>query len=115
MSYIIYLLYNTCNNSTYVGITNNKERRLRQHNGELVGGARYTKLRKGTGKWNYYGWLEIIEGEEEIIINRILSLEKKIKILSRKSKCKLPLEKRLDAINIMLIQNPDLMFKKYLN
>ena len=37
--YIVYLLYNTCNNKTYLGITNNSRRRLRQHNGEIKGGA----------------------------------------------------------------------------
>jgi len=46
-NYIIYLLYNTENTCTYVGITNNPKRRLRQHNGELVGGAKYTKAKKG--------------------------------------------------------------------
>ena len=61
-NYIIYLLYNNCNTCTYVGITNNSKRRIRQHNSELVGGAKYTKNKKGTGKWEYYGWIESIEG-----------------------------------------------------
>ena len=30
-------------NSFYCGITTNIERRLKQHNGELTGGAKYTR------------------------------------------------------------------------
>ncbi len=30
----------------YTGITNNLERRLKQHNGELRGGAKYTEYRR---------------------------------------------------------------------
>ena len=37
---------------TYVGITNNHERRIRQHNGEIVGGAKYTTRTKG-GVWKF--------------------------------------------------------------
>lgn len=41
--YLCYCLRSVTNNRrTYVGITNNFTRRIRQHNGELVGGARYT-------------------------------------------------------------------------
>ena len=36
---------------TYVGITNDLKKRIRQHNGEIKGGAKYTKDR-GTG-WKY--------------------------------------------------------------
>ena len=57
-NYIIYLLYNTKSTCTYVGITNNPNRRIRQHNGDLVGGAKYTKLKKGEGEWKYFGWIE---------------------------------------------------------
>lgn len=46
MSYICYVLRSLdpkyCNR-TYTGITNNSIRRLRQHNGELTGGAHSTK------------------------------------------------------------------------
>ena len=38
-NYILYLLINTHNNYTYLGITNNSERRIRQHNGEIKNGA----------------------------------------------------------------------------
>jgi len=110
-NYIIYLLYNTSNNSTYIGITTNKERRLRQHNGELVGGAKYTKLQKKNGTWKFYGWLKLIEPEEQLIVNRAMSLEKKIKIRSKKSKSKSTIDKRLDAINSILQENPDIMFE----
>ena len=52
--YIVYLLTNTCNNRTYLGVTNNPMRRLKQHNGEMKGGARYTQTFKETGFWQYY-------------------------------------------------------------
>jgi putative endonuclease len=40
--YQVYIV--KCNDgSLYTGITNNLERRLRQHNGEMRGGARYTR------------------------------------------------------------------------
>ena len=42
MSYLVYLIASTTTRRTYVGMTNNFTRRLRQHNGELVGGAKYT-------------------------------------------------------------------------
>ncbi len=45
MSWAVYLL-RCADNSLYCGITNNVEKRLRQHNGELVGGAKYTKTRQ---------------------------------------------------------------------
>lgn len=37
-----------CGEATYNGYSNNMARRLRQHNGELVGGARATS---GRGPW----------------------------------------------------------------
>jgi predicted GIY-YIG superfamily endonuclease len=37
-----YILKNETGRNTYVGYTNAPPRRLRQHNGEIAGGARYT-------------------------------------------------------------------------
>lgn len=47
--YILRNLTEQYKNHSYVGFTVNPQRRIRQHNGELVGGAKYTK--KGTGHW----------------------------------------------------------------
>ena len=41
----VYLLHSTapgCSNRTYIGVTKDLHRRLRQHNGEICGGAKYT-------------------------------------------------------------------------
>lgn len=35
-----------CDNSLYCGITTNLERRLKQHNGVIKGGAKYTRGRR---------------------------------------------------------------------
>ena len=72
MEYCVYLLNNTSNNCTYIGSTNNKERRIRQHNGQLVGGAKYTHAKKQNGEWKYYGIITNLNK------NLALSIEKRI-------------------------------------
>lgn len=44
--YSVYCLV-SAKGRTYVGVSNNVERRLRQHNREIVGGARATRVRPG--------------------------------------------------------------------
>lgn len=98
MDYIIYLIVN--NNCTYVGITNNPERRIRQHNGIIKGGAKYTTRKKGT--WEYYAFILGCEKSEA------LSIEKKIHIHSRKTFGSTPLEKRINCIQCILTNYPHL-------
>ena len=50
MEHCCYILANKENNRTYNGYTNNLKRRLRQHNQEIKGGAKYTKL-SGNKTW----------------------------------------------------------------
>jgi hypothetical protein len=95
-NYIVYLLVNNSNNCTYVGITNNPEQRLRKHNQEIKGGAKYTKMKKGSGKWDFYGFILGLEKRES------LSIEKKIHIHSRKTFGNSPLEKRVNCITNIL-------------
>jgi predicted GIY-YIG superfamily endonuclease len=64
-----YILYNTENNVTYNGYTVNFERRLRQHNGEISGGAKGTK--KHAGKWKFL----IVVGSEDFTKNSAMSFE----------------------------------------
>jgi putative endonuclease len=103
MNYQIYLLTHSCNNCTYIGITNNLQRRLRQHNNEIVGGARYTKMKKGSGSWNIYGTISNLDK------STALSLERKLHNISKKAKGKTPLEKRLSSIE-MILHDTDLKF-----
>lgn len=95
-NYIVYLLINTSNNCTYIGSTNNPIRRLRQHNGELVGGAKYTKNKKCDGEWMYYAQIKNLDK------HLALSIEKKIQKRTKKSWGSTPLERRLNCINKLL-------------
>ena len=44
-------VYSFNQNCTYIGATNNLKQRIRKHNGEIKGGAKYT-TKKGKG-WEY--------------------------------------------------------------
>ena len=101
LDYVVYLLVNTSNNKTYVGCTNNTIRRIRQHNGDLVGGAKYTKFNKDIGEWLFYGFIKNLHKRQA------LSLEKKIQIRSRKLSGT-PIERRLKAFNLILSEYNEL-------
>ncbi len=48
--YYCYLIYSQTQNTSYIGITNNLDRRIKQHNNIINGGAKAT--RKATD-WTY--------------------------------------------------------------
>jgi len=57
----VYLIFT--GSRTYVGATTDPDRRLRQHNRELTGGARAT--RKGSGTWKFAMYLTGFVGRSE--------------------------------------------------
>lgn len=64
-SYFVYIIKGSNGKKTkyYVGSTNDLNRRIRQHNRELVGGAKAT----GGFRWNYYMIIANIESKIEAL------------------------------------------------
>ena len=80
--------------STYIGSTVDVDRRLRQHNGELSGGARATS--RGSG-WTRV--CHIVGFPDE---RCALQFEWRWKQLSRKEPSNNPMERRLNALTVLL-------------
>ena len=91
-NYNVYLLKHTIHNRTYLGITNNLERRIRQHNCEIKGGAKATTCMKGDGNWIYHLIIPNLTKSKSLSIERILKNKR------RQSKGKTPLERRVNLI-----------------
>ena len=99
--YIVYLLHHSIHNRTYLGITNHKERRIRQHNGELKGGAKYTTSFKGDGEWKYYMYVSNLNKSEA------LSIERTAKNKRRGAKGTSAVDKRLYVLLPILESYPE--------
>lgn len=54
-----------CGARTYIGKTNNLRRRLRQHNGQLVGGAKAT--RRGGGPWRLVWYVRGFASNSDVL------------------------------------------------
>lgn len=75
-AWFVYLL-RCADNTLYCGITTNLQKRLRQHNGELVGGAKYTNVRRPC---------ELVYSENHPNRSEASKREAEIKKLSRRQK-----------------------------
>jgi len=97
----VYFIQST-NGSTYIGATVNLDKRIRQHNKEIKGGATATSIKVGLGEvWSYVCYVENFPSW-----NDALKFEWRWKQISRqiqKTNPQLsPLEKRLQALDKLL-------------
>lgn len=97
MSFYCYMLY-TSKNQTYIGATVDPDRRLRQHNKELSGGARATAIRVGQGlEWSRACYISLPEWRTA------LQFEWRWKQLGRtRFKQMNPIDRRLYALKYLL-------------
>ena len=75
-SWFVYLV-RCSDGSFYAGVTTDLERRVRQHNGEIVGGANYTRARRPVA----LAWYEVCENrsvaqQREYSVRRLSRREK---------------------------------------
>jgi predicted GIY-YIG superfamily endonuclease len=103
--YVCYLLISECLDRTYIGITNNLEKRIKQHNGQISGGAKYTCSGR---PWKIYGFVNGFCMDK----SSVLKFEWRWKFLSKKERGS-PLEKRLKSLN-KLIENPSYYIENFI-
>ena len=97
MSYVYLLL--SSDNATYIGATVDLDRRLRQHNKEIKGGAHATGIKVAKGEQ----WIRAAHVNGFPDWQAALQFEWRWKQLSRKFPVKmLPLERRLQALHMLL-------------
>jgi structure-specific endonuclease subunit SLX1 len=111
MSFYVYLLLSS-DNCTYVGATVDLEKRLRQHNKEIKGGAVATSNKVLKGEV----WLRVAHVEGFPDWQAALQFEWRWKQLSRKiqSIVKEPLERRMKALKLLLeLERPTSKAKAY--
>lgn len=100
MSYVYFI--QSSSGSTYIGATVNLDKRIRQHNKEIKGGATATSIKVDQGEaWSYVCYVENFPNW-----NEALKFEWRWKQLSRqiqKSKpTQKPIERRLEALEKLL-------------
>lgn len=96
--FFVYLLEST-RGTTYVGATVNLERRLRQHNKEIKGGAKLTGRAVDKG----FKWKRVCHATGFPTWQAALQFEWKWKFLTRKTpQGGTSLQRRLEALNVLI-------------
>lgn len=110
MSFFVYLLLSS-DNSTYVGATVDLDRRLRQHNKEIKGGAHATGAKVSKGEC----WIRAAHVEGFPDWQAALQFEWRWKQLSRKISLTIhPLHRRMIALKQLLeLERPTSKAKAY--
>jgi len=101
MSYFVYFILST-NGYTYIGATNNLNKRIRQHNKIIKGGAVATSNKVNNGEiWTYVCYVENFPSW-----NEALKFEWRWKHISRQIQKNKPFitpyDKRIEALNTLL-------------
>jgi structure-specific endonuclease subunit SLX1 len=99
--FFVYLLESSCKRATYVGATVNLERRLRQHNKEITGGAHATGAKVARGET----WRRACHVTGFPTWQAALQFEWRFKQLTRRepsSTTQTPLERRKSALQKLL-------------
>ena len=109
MSYVYCLL--SSDNSTYIGATVDLDRRLRQHNKEIKGGAHATGAKVAKGET----WIRAAHVRGFPDWQAALQFEWRWKQISRKLPAKMcPLLRRFQALNMLLkLERPTTKAKAY--
>jgi predicted GIY-YIG superfamily endonuclease len=99
MPFFVYLLLCSNNSNTYVGATVDLDRRLRQHNKEIKGGAHATGLKVQNGE----SWTRVVHVKGFPTWQAALQFEWRWKQISRKLPTNMkPLERRMLALQELL-------------
>mgnify|MGYP001418250300 CR=1 FL=1 len=100
MSFVYFI--KSTNGSTYIGATVNLDKRIRQHNKEIKGGATATSIKVEAGQvWSYVCYVENFPSW-----NEALKFEWRWKQISRQiqksNPTQKPIERRMEALKTLL-------------
>tara|TARA_Y100000816_G_C25975941_1_gene509457 strand:+ start:196 stop:573 length:378 start_codon:yes stop_codon:yes gene_type:complete len=101
MPFYVYFIESS-NGSTYIGATVDLDKRIRQHNKEIKGGANATSLKVNNGEmWNYICYVENFPTWNEALKFewRWKQISRQIQKLKPREK---PIDRRLEALKQLL-------------